>query len=144
MSTRLTGQEMTISTFVNQTVQTELNHVKECTITIEMEVSLEDYLGGKNRRPDGKFNNLKVEIKVHNEGPAWFDFCASVVAYARRDAGAPTSFDLSGLFRYPTGEQRVIVLKRLEFESIEWAMPGRKDMVETTIPCIPDDFEFIT
>lgn len=143
MSTRITGQDMTITTFVNQTVQAELDHVKECTITLEMAVSLEDYLGGKSRRPDGKFDNLKCELKVHSQGPGWFDFCASVVAYARRDAGAPSSFDLSGIFRYPTGEQRAIVLKRLEFESIEWAMPGRKDMVETTIPCIPDDFEFV-
>jgi hypothetical protein len=144
MSTRITGQEITVSTFVNQKLQAELDHVKELTITIEMAVSLEEYLGGKSRRPDGKFDNLKCEMTVHSQGPGWFDFCASVVAYARRDAGAPTSFDVSALLSYPTGEQRVVVMKRCEFESIDWAIGSRKDMVETKIPFIPDDFEFVS
>lgn len=143
MSTRITGQGMSIVTFVNGVVQSDLDHVKECTITIEMAVSLEEYLGGKSRRPDGKFDNLKGEMKVHSQGPAWFDFCASVVAYAMGMPGAPTSFDVAGIWTYPTGEQRSITLKRCEFESIEWAMPGRKEMLETTISFIPDDFEFV-
>lgn len=144
MSTRLTGQDCTVSVFVNEKLQAELDHVKEITITLEQAVSLEDYIGGKSRRPDGKFENLKCEMTCHSQGPGWFDFCASVVAYSQRNAGAPTSFDLSVTFQYPTGEQRVVILKRLEFESMDFALGGRKDMVETKIPCIPDDFEFVS
>ena len=144
MSTRITGQDCVVSVFVNQKLQVELDHVKEITITIEMAVSLEDYIGGKGRRPDGKFDNMKGEMTCHSQGPGWFDFVAAVVAYSRRDAGAPTSFDLSCIFNYPTGEKRVVVLKRLEFESMDFTLGGRKDMVETKIPFIPDDFEFVS
>ncbi len=143
MSNRLTGDDTTVQIYKGDVLQDELTLVKECTVTFEMDVSKEGYLGEKRDRPDGKFSMAKIEFTNHHEDAAWMDFYQAVVDKQMRKPGAPTSISMTANFLYPNGQVRSIVLERLEFESIPLTAGGRKDMVESNITAYADAHQFI-
>jgi hypothetical protein len=144
MSNRLTGLDATVQIFKGEVLQDELTLIKECTVTAEMSVSREDYLGEKQQRPDGKFDIFKVEFTAHQEDAAYFDFINEVIKRQMREPGAIASFNMSVNVVFPgTGQARSIVLQNLEFEAIPIGITGRKEMVETSFTAYASSHIFI-
>lgn len=143
MSTRLTGQDTTIKIFKDGELQNELGLVKSFKFAYEMAVSREEYLGEKRQRPDGKFDIEKVEAEVHMDSGAHLDFMNNIARKARREPGSPISIDVATTYVYPNGDQRTLIFKRLEFETIEVDSSSRKDMVAVTLTAYADDCEYI-
>lgn len=143
MSDRLTGQDTTIQIFQGNVLQDELTLIKECTVTAEMSVTREDYLGLKQQLPDGKFDLFKIEFASHQSDAGWIDFVGRVVDRAQRLPGAPTSINMSVNLLYPNGQARSIVLQGLEFESIPIGITARKEMVENGFTAYAASHQFI-
>lgn len=143
MSTRLTGQDTTIKIFKDGELQAEIGLFKSFKFSYEMAVSREDYLGEKRQRPDGKFDIEKLEAEQHMEAGSYLDFYISLARRARREPGAPISIDVSTTYVFPNGDQRTIVFKRVEFETIDHDAGERKGMVAVTWTGYADDIEYI-
>lgn len=143
MSDRLTGQDVTIQLFEGQALQDELELITECTVTFEMSVTRQDYLGHKKQLPDGKFDIVKVEFSSNSDSAAWIDFVDGVVKRQMREPGAPTTINMSCNLNYPNGQIRSIVLESLEFESIPVGISGRKEMVENGFTGYATDHQFL-
>ncbi len=143
MSNRLTGQDTTIQLFKGDVLQDTLNLVKDCTVTFEMAVSREDYLGEKQQRPDGKFDIAKLELSGHQEDASWVDFIQAVVERQMRMPGATTLFNATVNLLFPNGQVRAVVFQELEFESIPLAIGGRKEMVEFSITAYATRHQFV-
>lgn len=143
MSTRLTGQNTTLKVFRDGELLAEIGLFKSFKFSYEMVVSREDYLGEKRQRPDGKFDIEKLDAEQHMEEGSYLDFYISLARRARREAGAPISIDVSTTFEFPNGDQRTIIFKRLEFETIEHDVGERKGMVAVTWTAFADDAEYI-
>jgi len=143
MSNRLTGTDATIQIFKGEVLQDELTLIKECTVTFEMSVSREDYLGEKQQRPDGKFDIAKIEFTCHQEDAAYIDFIDAVIQRQMRMPGATASFNMSVNLVFPNGQARSIVLQNLEFEAIPVGITGRKEMVENSFTAYAEKHQFI-
>lgn len=143
MSTRLTGQDTTIRIFKDGELQAELGLFKSFKFSYEMAVSREDYLGQKRQRPDGKFDIEKLEGEQHMELGAYLDFYNNLARRARREPGSPISIDVTTTYVFPNGDQRTLIFKRLEFETIEVDSSERKGMVGVSWTAYADDMEYI-
>lgn len=143
MSDRLTGQDVTVQVFEGQALQDELDLMTEITVTFEMSVTRQDYLGKKRQMADGKFDIVKVEFSSNSNSAAWIDFVDKVVKRQMREPGAPDSFSVSCNLIYPNGEIRSIVCQELEFESIPISVTARKDMVENGFTAYANDHQFV-
>lgn len=143
MSNRLTGQDTTIQMFKGDVLQDDITLMKESTVTFEMSVSREDYIGEKQQRPDGKFDIAKLELTGHQEDAAWCDLVQAIVERQMRLPGAVTVFNASVNLLYPNGQVRSIVLEELEFETIPISIGGRKDMVETSLTAYATRHQFV-
>ena len=143
MSNRLTGTDTVVQLFKGDVLQDELNLITETTVTFEMSVSREDYLGEKQQRPDGKFDIAKIEFTSHQEDAGYIDFIDAIIKRQMREPGAVDSFNVSVNLTFPNGQARSIVLQGLEFEGIPLTIGGRKEMVENGFTAYATSHQFI-
>lgn len=143
MSNRLTGQDVVVQVFEGQALQDELDLLTEITVTFEMSVTRQDYIGHNKQLPDGKFDIVKIEFSSNSDSAAWVDFVDKVVKRQMREPGAPDSFSISCNLKFPNGQLRSIVCENLEFESIPIGITARKEMVENGFTAYAEDHQFI-
>ena len=142
MAQRLKGQEISLSVLVNGVEQVSLHDVKSLSITPNLDVLEEGYLGETSNRFDEIFKGVKVELDVHTEDEGVFAFMEAVKDRAqRRTLG--TAINIQTTLQYANGQRPRIVLRDVFFADIPFNVGSRSDYASIKLSGSCSDFKRI-
>lgn len=126
---RVKGQDVAVSVLVDGDLQTRIDTVKSCTVTLDLEKLQEQYLGEKADRYDSIFHGIDVEMEGHVNSVAYFELADAIVAKAQRRSGSPVRIDVAVTLDAPNGDLITIAIIDISFEEIPIDISSRSDFV---------------
>lgn len=127
---RLKGQETQIRMLRNGAPTEVANAISNFSMTDELEVLEEEYLGRVAAEYDDIYKGTSFNFEVHIEADAPFDLRQQVIDRAqRRGAGAAARFDIVFVGNLPNGTIKALTLVDVKFGPIETTDGGRAEYV---------------
>jgi hypothetical protein len=139
MAQRLKGQEIVATVLVNGVEQISLHDVKSLSITPNLDVLEEGYLGETTNRFDEIFKGVKIELEVHTEDEGVFAFIEAVKNRAQRRTPG-TTINIQTTLQYANGQRPRIVLKDVFFADSPFNVGSRSDYASLKLSGSCSDF----
>jgi len=139
MALRIKGQEVT-ATMVSATVGTEsgLAHVKSLDINFDREISDEEYIGQTTNQKDDIYKGVSGSLVFHMDNPDAFALIDRINAVSRRRLPGE-NFRMVGIYAFPDGQRRKIVVPNCKFGDIPISAGSRSEHVSVTLDFAADD-----
>ena len=132
MAERIKGQEVIVKFIKDGQIVDEISAIQSCDFTYDMATLSEGYLGETTDRKDDVFHGISGSMEVHDEDGGIFAFIESIVERARRKVPL-FQVDLMGVFQYPSGAQKKILIPDCRFGKFPVKIGGRASYVGFSI-----------
>lgn len=121
-------------------MEAELTDIQSFNAELQTEIKSQGYLGEKTNRKDEIFNGVKFDFEMHAHSPDFFDFQAAIIDRAKRTT-PDVIFNISGIFSFPSGDVRKLILPDVKFGPMPINVPERGDYVKMKFEGECDDYE---
>lgn len=127
---RLKGQDTQVRMLRNGAPTEVANAISNFSMTDELEVLTENYLGRVSADYDDIYNGSNFNFEIHIEKDAPFDLRQQVIDRAQhRGSGAAARFDIVFVGTLPNGSIKALTLVDVKFGPIEITDGGRAEYV---------------
>ncbi|KKN72083.1 hypothetical protein LCGC14_0414780 [marine sediment metagenome] len=130
---RIKGQEVEVIAIINGVPQASLSAIRSFSMTYQMEIKSEGYLGEKTNRRDSVFNGIAARMELHTNDPGILTTINSIVDKARRRVPGVV-INVKVTLNFPSGRRARVVIPNVEFGDIEVATSSRTDYTTVTMP----------
>lgn len=139
---RIKGQEVSVSITQGGDLVAEITEIKDAEFTYQFEIKTQGYLGEKTNRKDTVYNGVAGKLTFHVHDGSVFDVIQGIKDKAQRRS-PDLSFNVSGIFQFPSGEVRTIEIPDVAFGAVPISANDRGDYVSSTFEFEADDAEVI-
>lgn len=143
MAQRIKGSEVSLILTSPEGREDSLDAIGSITLTVQIELLTEGYLGESSNRRDEIFNGVEGSLDLHLERGAYFDLVQRIKDRAARRTPAADRFDLMAIYAFPNGDRRRGIIRDVHFGEIPIESAGRGDYVSSTINFGGEDIEFL-
>jgi hypothetical protein len=143
MAQRIKGSEVGLILTSPDGREDSIDAIGSLTLTVQVELLTEGYLGETSNRRDEIFNGVEGSLDVHLERGAYFTLVEKIKDRAARRTPAADRFDLMAVFQFPNGDRRRAVVRDVHFGEIPIEVGGRGDYVSSTINFGAEDLQFL-
>uniref|UniRef100_A0A6H1Z840 Uncharacterized protein n=1 Tax=viral metagenome TaxID=1070528 RepID=A0A6H1Z840_9ZZZZ len=141
---RIRGQETVLRLLIDGNIQREITAIKDTTVTFQVAILTEGYLGETTMRRDDIFNGLTGSFTVQPEGNEIFTLINSIKERAqRRNQAATPTISMVTRLNFPSGQTVRIVVPELFFGDFSIQIPARDQYVNTPVTWEAEDGSFI-
>jgi hypothetical protein len=126
---RIKGQESEIRLLRNGAPTQAINAILSFSMTDELEVLEESYLGETESRYDSIYKGTSASFEIHIEQTVSFDLRDEIVAKAQRRDAAAARFDIAYVLTAPNGQSRLFTMVDFQFGPIETNDSARAEYV---------------
>jgi|SRR5579863_9373010 len=131
MAKLLKGGDCSFSMSEAGVVQLGIRDVEDVTLTLEVETIEEQHLGKTGPDIDDVFDGYSLDFTMHMDSDAALQLGLDIAGRASNRAPLTNvTFDFSGVFAFPNGQNRLVTFNDLKFKPISIGLPNRKQHVK--------------